>query len=475
VNQLVALLAGAALSASDHPLHLWWLQFVVLVPFWWALARQRSAGHSVWTIGFSFGAAYSAAVVASAGLALPIVAAGAVSTLQWTIGGLLAGRVLLRGAVAGPLAAAATLTLLELLVWNVFPLFGTAQAFVRPLSAAPMLVAFVAFTGVAGLVFVVAALQALVLSALRGPARTAPLVAAGAIVAVAAALDVARWTRPLGATTRVAVFGWGESMPLNSGGKPFVHRAAADAANEKCALLVTPETGMQVQSRDNATKVFGGLATTHRLHLALGLWHTPTSDNRIWFVAPDGALLGEYRKSHLVPWLEDYTTGDGVPVVVPFGGSRLGGMICQDDNFTDVARAHGRDGVPLLAVPTNDWPEIREFHLENAIFRCIENGYAIARAASGGISAIVSSRGEVIARDDHVTGRLDARPDANVRTVTMPDDRPGVRLLCADVATGDGAATMYARFGDVPMLALGAVFVLASLRRRRGTSPAPAP
>jgi len=56
-------------------------------------------------------------------------------------------------------------------------------------------------------------------------------------------------------------------------------------------------------------------------------------------------------------------------------------MICQDDNFTDLARGYGRLGVPLLAVPTNDWPAIRAFHLQSSAFRAIENGYAIARAA----------------------------------------------------------------------------------------------
>lgn len=472
MNHFVALAAGLLLSASDHPLHLWPLQFVALLPFWWALARQRAAGHSTWTIGLCFGAAYSAAVVAAAGLALPVVAAGLASIVQWTVGASLAARGLDRGPVIGPLAAAAVLTLLELLTWNAIPLFGTAQAFVRPLSAAPMLVAFVAFTGVAGLVFVVAAVQALVVSALRGPSRGRPLAVAAVILAIVAGLDVVRWQRPLGPIVRVATFGWGESTPLSPDGKAFVHRAATAAAAEKCTLLVTPETGMHVRSRDNATKVFGELATTHRLQLAFGVWHAPTDDNRIWFVAPDGQLVGEYRKSHLVPWLEDYTKGDGVPVIVPFGDLRLGGMICQDDNFTDIARAHGRDGVPLLAVPTNDWPAIREFHLENAIFRCIENGYAVARAASGGVSAIVSARGEVVARDDHVSERLDARPDANVRTNTMPDDSPGVRLVCADVTTGDGEPTIYARFGDLPMLVLGVILVVLSLRRPRITSAA---
>ncbi len=470
MNAFAALMSGLLLAASDHPLHFWPLQFVALVPLWWALARRSEAGRSAWLLGLAFAMANTLAVLTSAGWQLPLLVAGVAALLQWTIAAWLAARCLARGPVLGPLAAAAMVTLVELATWRLAPMFGTAQAFVRPLSAAPMLVGFVAFTGTGGLVFVVAALQALVVSALRGPARGKPLAAAAGILVIVVALDVVRWQRPLGPTVRVATFGWGETTPQSPDGKPFVHRAAAAAVAEKCTLLVTPETGMHVGDRGNATKVFADVATSGTLHLALGVWHGPTNDNRIWFVAPDSTLVGEYRKTHLVPWLENYATGDGIPVVVPFGGLRLGGMICQDDNFTDIARAHGAGGVPLLAVPTNDWPAIREFHLENAIFRCIENGYAVARAASGGISAIVSARGEVVARDDHVNALLAARPDANVRAVVADGDGSDIRLVCADVAVGDGVPTIYARFGDTPMLVLCALLVAMSLRR--GSTPA---
>ena len=100
-----------------------------------------------------------------------------------------------------------------------------------------------------------------------------------------------------------------------------------------------------------------------------------------------------------------------------------------------------------MAVPTNDWPAIREFHLENSIFRALENGYAIARAASGGISALVSADGSVM-RLDHVA-----------------TDTPGELVM--DVATGDGEVTVYARFGDWPMVVLSALLLLFGLRRER--------
>jgi apolipoprotein N-acyltransferase len=266
------------------------------------------------------------------------------------------------------------------------------------------------------------------------------------------------------------VYGWGDGNPQSPDGKSFIERAAPRAAEAKCSLLVTPETGLWVSKREDAQPYFGGIAERNGLSLALGVWHAPTEDNRIWFFDATGTLVDEYQKTHLVPWLEDYAAGDGALAVVPFASSKLGGMICQDDNFTDVARGYGRDGVPLLAVPTNDWPDIRVVHFENSIFRAIENGYAIARAASAGISALVSPRGEVMFAQDHVghtvfVSHAAAEPQLLVDTIS-----PEATLLAANLPLGDGMPTVYARFGDTPMLLLSAALVLISLRRRR--SPA---
>ncbi len=448
MNYLAALVAGLLLAASDHPLHAWWLQFVAFVPFWWGLGRQREAGRRTWPLGLCFAAAYVLVTLLSIGIAMPILVAGAAMLGQWAVVAIFAGRHLGRGPVRGPLAAAAMLTLVEIAVWHAVPMFGTAQCFARPLSAAPALVAFAAFTGVGGVVFAVTAIQALLVSALRGPSRLLPCAGIAVLLAGVATMDTVRWSRPLGPVQPVATFGWGTSSPQSPDGRNFLEQEAPKAAAAHCSLLVTPETGLWVGERDRARASFGSIAARNGMPLALGIWHSPTKDNRIWFVDAQGVLLAEYQKTHLVPWLEDYAAGDGTPALVAVSGGRLGGMICQDDNFTDVARAYGRLGVSLVAVPTNDWPAIREVHLDNSVFRAIENGYAVARAASGGISALLSPRGEIVARRDHVA----------------EDTRD---LLIADLPLGDGIPTVYARFGDVPILLLCAALVLFSLRRRR--------
>jgi apolipoprotein N-acyltransferase len=346
-------------------------------------------------------------------------------------------------------------TLLEIITWHAVPLFGTAQCFARPLGVAPGVIAFLAWTGVAGLVFVSTAVQALLANALLAQRRAAPLLVAAGLVIVVVAADVARWNRPLGEPLRVAAYGWGaDGWPAEHGAIAFLDQVLTEAKTAGARLVVTPETGFGTGADvAKAVAAFGGLAKKHDMTLALGVWHHPTNDNRIWFFGDDGALAAEYRKTHLVPWLERYDAGDGTLARATIGGMPFGGMICQDDNFTDLARGYGRDATPLLAVPTNDWPSIRFAHFDNARFRAIENGYAIVRAASNGISAIVSPRGEVLASCDNT--------------------QSGRRLLVADVPLGDGSVTTYARLGDWPMLVLALLaLAIASLApARAGDSP----
>ena len=54
-----------------------------------------------------------------------------------------------------------------------------------------------------------------------------------------------------------------------------------------------------------------------------------------------------------------------------------------------------------MAVPTNDWRQVRHYHLENSRFRAVDGRYAVVRAATNGWSAIITARGEVLVRVDH--------------------------------------------------------------------------
>ena len=154
-------------------------------------------------------------------------------------------------------------------------------------------------------------------------------------------------------------------------------------------------------------------------------------------------MRARYIKTHLVPVYETYTRGSGARVELEIAGVKVGGVICQDDNFSDIARGYGRDGVQLMTIPTNDWRGVQWFHLTSTLWRALEMRYGIARATSDGISALISARGEELARAAHFD--------------------VGFATLIADVPLGCGRATLYAKWGDWFPLACGVAAFVATL------------
>jgi len=436
---LLALASGGLLFLSDHPVHLWPLQVVALVPLLLALLRWSASSTVAAACGLALGAGYT--IPLTVVLQLPPLMAAALAvylTLLWMVFAA-AARLLLRwpapwsGLAVGALAAGlAWVNVSALSIW------GTAQSFVRVWSALPFAIQFVAFTGITGLVFVIVAAQALgVRAALsRGRERVVAAAALACLLAVVAAADLWLWTQDPVATIRVAAIGWTWDELERRGAatteqriSEFFEPALAEAAGKGARLLVSPETGFRLSDdqRQDALQRFAALARRHGVHLAVGYFDSGRNDNRIVFIDHQGRIRGEYRKTHLIPGIESYEPGDGALVGVPLDELRLGGMICQDDNFTDLARGYGRQRAQILALPTNDWEQIKDHHFENSLFRPIENRYAVVRAASDGISAIVSPRGEVLARRDHI--------------------EQGAGVIVADVAVGEGGS-LYAAAGD---------------------------
>ena len=107
-----------------------------------------------------------------------------------------------------------------------------------------------------------------------------------------------------------------------------------------------------------------------------------------------------------------------------------------------------------MLVPTNDWAPIRGYHFDSSRMRAIESGYAIVRAATGGISALISPRGEVIESVD------------NTKIQTMS-------TIASNLRIGDGQPTVYARYGDWPVGLISLAWVLVmgalSIRNLRST------
>jgi predicted amidohydrolase len=231
---------------------------------------------------------------------------------------------------------------------------------------------------------------------------------------------------------RVGAIGWTTRQVGGQGFEAF-ERLVGDATSRGARLVVSPEAAFVARpgEREALLSTLGGIARAHRVYLAVGYLDHEHDENRLVFVDPDGVTRGEYTKTHLVPTAETSRPGSGEPVIVDVDGVKVGAMICQDDNFTDVARAYQRAGVQLVVTPTFEMsPAFGALHLRNALLRPIEGRFAYVRAVANGTSAIVSHDGTVLASFNHLSG--------------------GAAAIVADVPYGPSERARYTRAAHSP-------------------------
>lgn len=178
----------------------------------------------------------------------------------------------------------------------------------------------------------------------------------------------------------------------------------------------------------------------------------PLFFNTVQAYDSSGDILTGYAKHHLVPfgeyvplkgWLPveriteglgDFTPGPGPRTLALPGAPLVAVAICYEIIFP----GHVADDLfrpEWIFNATNDaWFGTSigpEQHLASARMRAVEEGLPVVRAANTGISAVIDTNGDVVARlDTGETGVIDA-------------SLPGAR-----------AATPYARFGDWTLLVL---------------------
>jgi apolipoprotein N-acyltransferase len=465
------LLSGLVLGLSGPPFFQPWLVLICWVPLAWiALGpgmewRRTTAATAMFGLGQNL--VLAAVLEFPLQFALPLALA---LTVSWAALGLLIGLLLPRLAPPWALAVIpAAAVAVDQFGLMAIPVFGTAQSFVRALAHWPWTLAIGAYAGHGGVVLLVSAAQTGLAAALLRARPARGLAAAGLVVAAAsAAVMVGAWaaraTSGAARAVPVAAVGWtsaAEGDPATRSGSPaeqvdsllapLVRRAARAGAR----LVVAPEVAFFADSRERQPLLdrLAALARETSVVLVVGYFDVGGATNQAVVVGPDGELRGEYRKTHLIPGIEHYTAGAGDLVVVTGDDvpGPLGVMICQDDNFTDLSRAYGRRGVRVLAVPTNDWQAVQEFHLQNALLRTVESGFAMVRGASNGISAVIDSRGRVVARRDH--------------------HAEGTGIVVADLTLTEGG-TIYSGLGDWISFACAAFLVVAAARAtRRRRSP----
>jgi len=142
--------------------------------------------------------------------------------------------------------------------------------------------------------------------------------------------------------------------------------------------------------------------------------------NSVFYISPEGELLGSYSKMHLVPFGEyvplqhtfsfvrkvvrrygylGFTPGKEIePVEVD--GIKMGAVVCYDSLFPEISREYARRGTQLLAhLSYESWYGNSAASAQiftNTALRAVENDVYIVRAVASGISGIVDNRGRII-------------------------------------------------------------------------------
>lgn len=175
--------------------------------------------------------------------------------------------------------------------------------------------------------------------------------------------------------------------------------------------------------------------------------------NSLFVLSPDGAIQAYYDKSHLVPFGEymplrhllaplgldrlapgdiDFVPGPGVRTLQVPGIPDFGPLICYEVIFPGNVVQRAQRPAWLVNISNDAWfghSSGPHQHLAISRMRAIEEGLPIVRSTPTGVSAIIDSQGRL-------TASL-GLGQSGVLTGSLPAPQP---------------VTLYARFGDVPVI-----------------------
>ena len=201
-------------------------------------------------------------------------------------------------------------------------------------------------------------------------------------------------------------------------------------------LIVWPEQSLLVFDDDEPAFLerAKSLAGDERVYLAMGMGTIHLGDrlpleNKLVLIDPSGQIVTSHLKNRPVSGWEAAIMRrghEGVPVVATAVG-RMAGAICFEADFPDFIRQAGHNDADLLILPVNDWQSIKDIHFQMHVFRAIENGVPIVRAAASGLSVAIDPWGRVLSMSDFYAA--------------------GDRTMTAQLPVGR-IPTLYARSGD---------------------------
>jgi apolipoprotein N-acyltransferase len=249
-------------------------------------------------------------------------------------------------------------------------------------------------------------------------------------------------------------------------------RLTRNVSSYKPEIIVWPETAVPFffQRRGKFAQRVAQIPSETEAYLLFGSPAYRRADkkttffNRAYLISPDG-LVAYYDKIHLVPFGEyvplkkylpfinrlvqavgDFSSGKSThPLKLDNLSSGI--LICFEVIFPELARAQTQNGAEVLINITNDaWFGMSSApyqHLGMAVFRAVENGRPLLRSANTGISAVISSSGEILARSSLFTEES----------------------ITYEVPPGPFSKTIYTRYGDSFALFLSLVSIITVLYR----------
>jgi predicted amidohydrolase len=217
---------------------------------------------------------------------------------------------------------------------------------------------------------------------------------------------------------------------------------AARARAQGADLLIAPEMGLTgyaigaervaalAEPRDGPlAQAVAATAQRHGIAIAYGYpEQNPAGQpfNAAQFIAPDGARLAHYRKTHLFGDLDraQFSAGDAASQAFTWRGWRLGLLICYDVEFPEAVRGLALQGADAVLVPTANMMGFDE--VQNVLLpaRACENRLYVAYANAcgseaglsyGGLSTVVEPDG----RHQSQAGRDDALLVVTLRRLAL--------------------------------------------------------